>query len=175
MVNSSISPDLTANDLSCPSCRASLDPGAKYCPFCGTMVKLAIGTADSLVKDKCPNCNEPRSGKFCCSCGYQFFAEVEIPVPSMAAYATMARQKQTSGRMDSPARPLAKPVNRVTAGMLALFLGTFGAQKFYMGKTGAGIVCILFCWTAIPTIIGIVEGIIYLLSSDTGFHRKLGT
>jgi TM2 domain-containing membrane protein YozV len=27
------------------------------------------------------------------------------------------------------------------------------------GKTGLGIVCILFCWTFIPAIIGLVEGI----------------
>ncbi|MDR1014195.1 MAG: TM2 domain-containing protein [Coriobacteriales bacterium] len=49
--------------------------------------------------------------------------------------------------------------NKLTYGLLAIFLGGIGAHKFMAGKTGLGIVCILFCWTFIPAIIGLVEGI----------------
>ncbi|WP_041839527.1 MULTISPECIES: TM2 domain-containing protein [Acidobacterium] len=41
--------------------------------------------------------------------------------------------------------------------LLALFLGTFGAHRFYLGETTAGILYILFCWTGIPTLLGIIE------------------
>ena len=37
-----------------------------------------------------------------------------------------------------------KAVNKVTYCLLALFLGGLGVHKFYAGKTGSGIVCILF-------------------------------
>jgi hypothetical protein len=41
--------------------------------------------------------------------------------------------------------------------MLALFLGTFGAHRFYLGETTAGVLYILFIWTGIPTLLGLIE------------------
>ena len=41
--------------------------------------------------------------------------------------------------------------------LLALFLGGLGAHKFYMGETGLGILYLLFFWTGIPAIIGLIE------------------
>jgi len=60
----------------------------------------------------------------------------------------------------------------VSAALFALLLGSFGAHKFYMGDTGLGILYLLFFWTAIPGIIGLIEGIIYLAMSDQEFVRK---
>lgn len=62
--------------------------------------------------------------------------------------------------------------NKTTAGLLALFLGEVGAQFFYMGSPGVGILCILFCWTGIPSIIAIIQGITYLCMSDAEFNAK---
>lgn len=62
--------------------------------------------------------------------------------------------------------------SRVTAGILAILLGGFGAHKFYIGKTGIGIAYLLFCWTGIPSIIGLIEGILYLTKTDTEFQQK---
>ncbi|QLH80443.1 zinc-ribbon domain and TM2 domain-containing protein [Halosimplex pelagicum] len=61
---------------------------------------------------------------------------------------------------------------RVIAALLAILLGTIGAHKFYMGKTGQGVLYLCFFWTGIPTIIGLVEGIIYLTKSDEEFRRQ---
>lgn len=61
--------------------------------------------------------------------------------------------------------------NKTTAGLLAIFLGAFGVHKFYLGKSGMGILYLIFCWTYIPGILGLVEGIIYLTKSDADFHR----
>ena len=41
--------------------------------------------------------------------------------------------------------------------LLAFFLGTFGAHRFYMGQTGLGILYLLFFWTGIPAIVGFIE------------------
>lgn len=62
--------------------------------------------------------------------------------------------------------------NRVTAGLLAILLGGLGVHKFYLGKTGIGLLYLVFCWTGIPAIIGLVEGIIYLTQSDEEFRVK---
>ncbi len=64
--------------------------------------------------------------------------------------------------------------NHIVAGILALILGGFGIHKFYMGKIGWGIVYLLFFWTVIPAIAGLIEGIIYLLDSPEKFAARLG-
>ncbi|MES2614554.1 MAG: NINE protein [Bdellovibrionota bacterium] len=69
-------------------------------------------------------------------------------------------------------QPLNLDKNRIIVALLALFLGGFGIHKFYLGKTGAGIVYLVFFWTFIPTIIGFIEGIIYLCMSEDEFQRK---
>ena len=53
--------------------------------------------------------------------------------------------------------PGQKVVNKVTYCILAGLLGGIGAHKFYVGKTGAGVLFLLFCWTGIPVIIGFVD------------------
>lgn len=52
-----------------------------------------------------------------------------------------------------------KVVNKVTYCVLAFLLGGIGVHKFYAGKTGAGICFLLFCWTGIPAIIALIDGI----------------
>lgn len=62
--------------------------------------------------------------------------------------------------------------NKVVAGILAILLGDLGIHKFYLGKIGWGIIYLLFCWTGIPAIIGLIEGIIYLCTDDETFQVK---
>jgi TM2 domain-containing membrane protein YozV len=62
--------------------------------------------------------------------------------------------------------------NKYIAALLAIFLGLFGIHKFYLGQKTAGIIYLIFFWTGIPEIIGIVEGIIYLFTSEENFNKK---
>jgi len=62
--------------------------------------------------------------------------------------------------------------NRMEALFFALFAGAIGAQRFYFGQIGQGILCILFCWTFIPAIIGFIEAICLLCMSDKSFNQK---
>ena len=59
-----------------------------------------------------------------------------------------------------------KPVNKIAYGLLGILLGGLGVHKFYAGKIGLGIVYILFSWTGIPSIIGLIEGIIGLTKEE---------
>ncbi|MBN7772707.1 TM2 domain-containing protein [Clostridium aminobutyricum] len=51
-------------------------------------------------------------------------------------------------------------VNKIAYILLAIFLGSLGAHKFYSGRIGLGIVYLVFCWTCIPGFLGVIEGII---------------
>lgn len=62
--------------------------------------------------------------------------------------------------------------NRLTAVLFALFLGIFGAHKFYMGQPLLGVLYFAFSCTGIPMIIGIVEAILYLNMSDEAFASQ---
>ncbi|MDO9594089.1 MAG: TM2 domain-containing protein [Lutibacter sp.] len=64
---------------------------------------------------------------------------------------------------------------RVLAGVLGILLGVFGIHKFVLGYTNEGIILlsitIVTCGIggAVTSIIGLVEGIIYLTKSDEEF------
>lgn len=60
----------------------------------------------------------------------------------------------------------------VTAGLLGILLGGVGAHKFYLGKTGLGVLYLLFFWTLIPSIAGLIEGLLYLREDPEDFGEK---
>jgi ribosomal protein L37E len=62
--------------------------------------------------------------------------------------------------------------DRDVAGFLAIFLGGIGAHKFYLGKGIQGVLYLLFCWTFIPAIVALIEGIIYFCMSKPDFVAK---
>ena len=63
---------------------------------------------------------------------------------------------------------------RLAAILFAILLGGVGAHKFFLGKVGMGILYLLFCWTCIPGILGLIEGILYLAMTDEEFEAKYG-
>lgn len=67
------------------------------------------------------------------------------------------------------------PLLKNTTIILALFLGTFGAHRFYLKQYWRGILCILFSWTFIPTIISIIDVIIFAIMSEKKFNEKYNT
>lgn len=69
---------------------------------------------------------------------------------------------------------------KIAAGICGIFLGAFGIHKFILGYSNAGLimllVSVLTCGVgAIPmSIIGLIEGIIYLTKSDQEFQQQYG-
>ena len=41
--------------------------------------------------------------------------------------------------------------------LLTLFLGGFGAHRFYMGQIGIGVLYVVFFWTFIPAFVALIE------------------
>jgi len=70
--------------------------------------------------------------------------------------------------------------SKVVAGLLGIFLNGLGIHKFYLGFSGAGLIMllsVLLGWiflglpAIIVSIIGFIEGILYLIKSDEEFER----
>ena len=61
-----------------------------------------------------------------------------------------------------------KTVNKIAYGIIAILIGDFGIHRFYAGKWVSGILYLLFFWTFIPGILGLVEGILALVKEDDG-------
>jgi len=55
---------------------------------------------------------------------------------------------------------------------LALFLGGFGFHKFYLGRNVAGALYLVFCWTFIPALLGILDALVYLMMPRDRFDRR---
>ena len=72
--------------------------------------------------------------------------------------------------------------SRVTAGILAIFLGFLGVHKFYLGYKGSGVImlllsllggiitCSVSLW--VMWIIAIIEGILYITKTDAEFETS---
>lgn len=63
--------------------------------------------------------------------------------------------------------------NKTTAAILALLCGSLGVHRFYMGHTVPGIVYLVLCWTGIPSILAIVEGVMYLMDTEEKFQERV--
>lgn len=96
---------------------------------------------------------------FCPACGASQNPPVAHPVqPQFASPALDASQAKTK---------------RTTAGILGILLGGLGVHKFYLGQWGWGIVYLLFVWAYVPALLGLAEGIRYLVLDEDEFQRKL--
>lgn len=144
-----------------------------------------------------------RSGVIAGSDGlhYSFFAEAwretVPPAPGMEVDFVASDGRATSvhllsgapgggyGYGDRSTGLRAYPKSRVTAAVLAFFLGEFGVHKFYLGYIGEGFAMLamyLVSWVLVIVIIGIfgvialhviviIEFVIYLSKSDEEFHQ----
>jgi TM2 domain-containing membrane protein YozV len=86
--------------------------------------------------------------------------------------------------MVEPAYPPPPPLSpqeisskKLAAGLCGILLGAFGVHKFILGMTTPGVimlvVTVVTCGigAAITSLIGLIEGIIYLTQTDEEFHR----
>lgn len=137
------------SDFTCPQCGAPLPEGTTKCKFCGEVITVAAAPQQAQYQQ------QPQ-------------------------YQQTAQQPQIVIQQVAPQQPQGDPAispywpvkSKVAAGILALLLGGIGVHMFYMGKIGAGILMLLFCWTGIPAIVGFIQGIIYLCQSDRDFSIK---
>ena len=103
----------------------------------------------------CTNCGNALEGgtKFCPNCGKQIGVMQDVDVT-----------QNVVNNIDTPK-------SKIAAGLLGIFLGTFGVHNFYLGFTGKAVgqllLSILSCGTlaAVSSIWGLIEGIMILTGS----------
>lgn len=71
-----------------------------------------------------------------------------------------------------PSNNVKSEKSKTTAILLALFFGTWGIHRFYLGQYWRGIFSVLFCWTYIPTFISLLDVIIFAAMSKDKFDDK---
>ena len=128
-----------------------------------------------MSENKCPQCGAPLDpgATECKFCGEKLATQkaaqqLHQPQPQPQVVVQQVAQPAYVSGID-----LSWPVkSKITAGVLGILLGGLGVHKFYMGKIGMGIIYLVFCWTWIPGIVGFIEGIMYLCSSDENFQLK---
>jgi TM2 domain-containing membrane protein YozV len=115
--------------------------------------KMSIQTTKGPNEKYCLECRSIINAKaeICPNCGVR-----QMPVPTAIGISS------ASGK------------NRLVAAIFAILLGGLGIHKFYLGRIGQGIIYLLFCWTFIPMLIGLIEGIVYLTMTDDKFNAKYG-
>lgn len=66
-----------------------------------------------------------------------------------------------------------QPKEKNTYALLALIFGGFGAHRFYVMQPMLGLLYFLFCWTLVPSAIGLIEGIVWLIKSREDFQAMI--
>ena len=59
-----------------------------------------------------------------------------------------------------------KPANKIALVLITFFFGAIGGHKYYVKKHGLGVLYLVFIWTGIPSLIALIEFIIYLVKSE---------
>ncbi|HEY8889707.1 MAG TPA: TM2 domain-containing protein [Clostridium sp.] len=119
---------------------------------------LSCGASIDLNATECKYCGEATS--------------VQSPQGQVPQYQAPQFQEPQASPMYTPTGAPAKYKSKTTAGILGILLGGLGIHKFYMGRIGMGILYIVFCWTYIPALLGVIEGVIYLTASDEKFYNN---
>ena len=135
----------------CPFCEGEVTPSAQKCRHCSEWISRDCQTCATPIK------NQWAARGFCADCETKkspgFSLQSAIGSSQVAGYQV-------------------PPKDRSISVALALVLGGFGAHKFYLDKPGKGLLYAMFCWTGIPSIIGLVEAVKYIRMSEEEFSVR---
>lgn len=134
----------SGHTVPCPFCQAPIGVTARKCRHCR-----------EWVARRCRSCNTPIRDEW-----------------AARGICHECQHRQNMPVLDETSRALTSGKSRTIAVVLALVLGGLGFHKFYMGRIGMGVLYFLFCWTGLPTLVGIIEGVRYIMMDDVEFERR---
>ncbi len=172
----------------CPNCGMPVEAGNAFCQSCGTPLT--------------PFAQQQRQQQEAAWARQRQQQQQQQPQPQPQAAQPQAGAWQQPGQPGQPGQqPFAQqqpygqqapygqqgfsqvPVDsksKVAAGLLAIFLGSLGIHKFYLGYNTAGVVMLLVSIiggivtlgiaTGIMSLIAFIEGIIYFTKTDEQFY-----
>lgn len=162
--------------IECPHCHSGIKVKYEHvgrrakCPHCKGELLISDPDEVELIDTFIPAPKKEINlkTKFCHHCGEKIASEAEI-CPKCGV-----RQ----GRFKESAKPQSDN-RRITAALLALFLGTLGAHWFYLGQKNKAIIYLLCIFPGfiliIPALIScalsIYDGVTFLSMSDSKFEK----
>ena len=161
--------------IACPSCGAENIEGTRFCVKCGTTLPASPAPESWRQSGDLGQQQTQQPGYQ--SGGYA----PPQPPPSYPGYAQqqgMSYQPAGSGGADWQALGANK---KMPAGLCGILVGGFGVHKFILGYQTEGII-MLVAWvvgliltcgiaSAAVSVVGIIEGVMYLTKSDEEFVR----
>lgn len=130
----------------------------------------------------CPSCGGQKATPIndreyrCEYCGHTFTPVAPQPVQAPQQFVSQPPFQQPSQSQPTFLSAFnsrtSSGKNRTTAAILGILFGGFGVHHFYLGNSGRGILYLLFCWTYVPAIIGLIEGLSLLGQTDEEFASK---
>lgn len=127
---------------------------------------------DESTTASAPPLPSPAATKFCFACAASIDARAEI-CPKCGVRQPVIPGVSSGGGVSTDA-VTATGKTRMTAALLAIFLGGLGVHKFYLGDTNKGILYLVFFWTLFPAIVGFIEGLIMLMQPNAEWLAKYG-
>lgn len=125
---------------------------------------------------QCPICRVyvDDYARYCTNCGHDFNRESSRMNDSVPPRVDEGYDDGRNNAFDS-CGPEGK--SRGIAALLAIFLGYFGVQYFYLGKVQAGIISIVLSVVTcgLWELVTFVQGILMLCMSNSEFRRKFVT
>ena len=181
--------ELIAEPGRCPFCASAVAPKGDdvvRCPRCKTPHHVdcfaenkGCGMYGCQAQSSVPAVREgaappaPRKGadeKFCSECAAVIKARAVICPTCHCPQGPYPYPMVHGGQYPAQYQP--GEISRGMAAVLAIFLGGFGAHKFYMGRNGVGLIYLFLSVTGVTFFIGFIEGLVYLLQSDESFRRE---
>lgn len=170
----------------CVNCGAAYGPNDKVCSYCGTPIdgqKKSYSGLDEKTFQQVSNGAQINTGTQVNS-----GTQVNIYVTNNNAQGSqvgaaldgiiggavnrVSEAAKTYAERPASQSPYSRSRSRLLAGILAIIFGWIGVQFFYLNKIGLGIVCVIFCYTGIPALIGVIHGVLILKMSDADFEEK---
>src|SRR5215204_2629553 len=152
--------------IGCPSCGAENVEGTRFCVKCGTTLPASpqpeSWRQSGDLGQQQPQQDYPSSG-------------YSAPQPPPSGYPSYTPQQDPlAGYQQQAGDWMAQGANKkLVAGICGILLGGFGVHKFILGYTTEGIIQIVITLVTCGagSIVGLIEGIIYLTKSDEDFVR----
>lgn len=154
----------------CPSCNTNVADGASFCENCGAALTGAAPAAAAAQPAAAAPQGEPQQQYQQPSYQQPQYQQGQYQQPY---YQQPQYQQGASGQVGAK--------SKIAAGLLGIFLGGLGIHKFYLGYTQAGVIMLVVTLVggiltlgvaaAVMGIIGLIEGIMYLVKSDYDFYQ----
>ena len=130
--------------IECPECKKEISDQALACVSCG--VPIAPPQQEKAYCSKCGK-DIDKEAVICPACGvpttnFQQQPQQQAPAPINVTVSNVNTNSNVNTMTMGGAGIIGKPKNKWVALALCIFLGYFGAHKFYEGRTLMGIVYI---------------------------------